>query len=383
MTLRDKIDLFKKLKISSGNHSPSKADILEIDENCINIDACFLSNPYATDIILDRIYGNLKKIDFKELIEPYPPSQSYLLKKISRFEKINIDNAILCNGANQGIEWLMSVLPYKKVILPIPTFSTYYESARKNSEFSFYQLDIENNFDLNVKDFSKAIKRENAELAILINPNNPTGRYLNTDEIDTLVGENKKCNFIIDESFIHFSDDFNNWKKWKDIVIKNNDNVIFLKSMSKDFGLAGVRIGFIETRNECIKEMKERFGTWCTNNLAALIIDLMSEDEFSTEYSRARNEYLDEFKSFQNELKKIDGIRVIKSQGNFVLVHIENKKLSGTDIVGRLLFNHHIYIRTMSDKIGLDDSYLRISARKKNENKEIVNAVRSVINTAI
>ena len=102
---------------------------------------------------------------------------------------------------------------------------------------------------------------------------------------------------IIDESFIHFSNDYDNWKS-KRLELLNNKNTFFIKSMSKDFGIAGLRIGFMETQNDIIYDLKNRFGTWSINNLAVELLSIISETSFLSDYEFVRKKYLKDKEHF-------------------------------------------------------------------------------------
>ena len=135
------LDELVKLKKNSGNHSPSLVEISKIiGKDPVKIDACFLSNPYATQLIYES--GIVDKItkNFFKLVESYPPNQDFIIDKISRIEGINPTNSVALSGAQACIEVLMTNLKYSNCLLPIPTYSSYYESVRDESQIHFLDL---------------------------------------------------------------------------------------------------------------------------------------------------------------------------------------------------------------------------------------------------
>ena len=112
------------LKEKAGNHSPSLVEISKIiGRDPVEIDACFLSNPYATDLIYKS--GILEEINknFFKMVESYPPNQSYILDLLNKIEGVNTDYSIVMSGAQACIEVLMTTLEYKNCLLPIQIYS--------------------------------------------------------------------------------------------------------------------------------------------------------------------------------------------------------------------------------------------------------------------
>ena len=373
------INKLLRIKKNSGNHSPSLKEIeAVVGYNPVKIDACFLSNPYATDLIyktdiIDKINKN-----FYNLIESYPPNQNYLLEKLKIIEGIDPKYTLTLSGAQNCIELLLNSINYKNSLLPIPTYSSYYESINKNSKMHFIQLEEKNDFKIDCNSLYSTIQRKNIDLLILINPNNPTGLRIENKVILDLSKKFPDLKIIIDESFIHFIDDLESWKTFKKKLLKNK-NLFFVKSMSKDFGIAGLRIGYLETKNKIINTLKESFGTWSLNNFAVEFLDLMSNDKFLVDYENARKKYICDKKIFYNELKKINSIKVFYSDSNFFLIKLNKIETSGFEMAMKLLISTGLYVRSMEDKIGLNSNFIRVASRSKKENKKIAKILTKLL----
>ena len=370
------LDELVKLKKNSGNHSPSLVEIKKIiGKDPVRIDACFLSNPYATQLIYESKIVDQISSNFYKLVESYPPNQDFILDKIKKIEGINPEDSIVMSGAQACIEVLMNSIKYSNCLLPIPTYSSYYESIREESSIHYLNLKEENNFEINEKELEQAIEKNKIDLLILINPNNPTGVEVNPIIIEYLLNKYKKLQIIIDESFSHFLNDLQKWKNKRQDLLKYK-RCFFVKSMSKDFGIAGFRIGFMESKNLITKNIKSKYGTWALNNIAIMLLEIISSDKFLDNYEKARLKYLNEKESFYNELIKIKNIKVYKSQANFFLIKLQKKNDSGFRFVMDLLINSGLYIRSMDDKIGLDSSFIRVACRSKDENNKIVEILK-------
>ena len=233
-----------------------------------------------------------------------------------------------------------------------------------------------NNFRINEAELHESILRNNIDLLVLINPNNPTGVGVDQKIFGNLLNKFKDLQIIIDESFSHFFDDLHEWKTFRKALL-NNERCYLVKSMSKDFGIAGCRIGFMESSNPIMQDIKSRYGTWALSNLAVMILEVMSTDVFLKNYEEARIKYLFEKKSFYNQLIKIQNIKVYESDSNFFLIKLLNSVDSGFKFVMELLLKTGLYVRSMDDKDGLDSSYIRVACRSKDENREIIKILKA------
>lgn len=369
---------FQKLFDDSGTHSPSlltiKKELPEID---IKIDACFLSNPYATDLFMDRFKTDV--IDtglIREILEFYPSQNNIISRTLSKAIDIPKENIFIGNGATEIIQAIFHNFVEKKVIINVPTFSPYYEFIRDDTEVVFHQLKKEDNFCLNVKSFCRNAKDSGADTAVIINPNNPDGGYIKNSDIDYICNQLKDIpNLIIDESFIHFayensSYDFSSSEQ----LVKKYDNVMVVKSMSKDFGIAGIRAGYCVMDKHKVKTLLKNGYLWNVNGLTEFFFNLYSEEKFMLEYEKVRVKYIKHTNKFIEELKSIKSIKVFPSKANFVLVELPQYIESQT-FVKDMIIDSGIYFRSCDDKKGLEGNFVRIASRDKEQNSVIVREI--------
>ncbi|MEE9437589.1 MAG: aminotransferase class I/II-fold pyridoxal phosphate-dependent enzyme, partial [Saprospiraceae bacterium] len=192
----------KQLKTESGSHSPSIATLLkEIPELNVDVDACFLSNPYATDLFMKYLDKDLiQSGKLKEVLEYYPPQVYDVRKHIAKKTSISAENIFVGNGAIEIIQAIMHRFVKTNICVILPTFSSYYEFANEETEVIYYHLKKEENFQLNIDDYLQFIKDNNIKNAVIINPNNPNGGYLSIEETDKLIkGLRHLDNLILDE----------------------------------------------------------------------------------------------------------------------------------------------------------------------------------------
>ncbi len=382
--MNDKELLKKKiaeLKKNSGSHSPSVLTILEeIPQIKISVDACFLSNPYATDLFIKYLNNDLIKTGrIRDVLEFYPPQNQVIASNISKIIKIPKEKIFVGNGAIEIIQFIVQNFVKKKISVIIPTFSSYYEFVRQDTEVLFYKLHKKNNYELNLSDYKEYIIEKKPDSLVLINPNNPNGSYFSRKQlIDFLECTQFVENIILDESFIHFAYEDLNLK-----MINNNDltdrfpNLIIVKSMSKDFGIAGLRAGYAIMNEKRVLSIIKNGFLWNVSGLADYFFRLYSKSEFLEAYSDVRKKYINDTKEFFVELSSIPNIKCLPSKANFVLVEILNGK-SSFEFSTQLLVDHGVYVRNCEDKIGLEGQYIRVAARSKKENKKIIDAFKLI-----
>ncbi len=379
-TTKNKIQNLKNL---SGTHSPSIATILrEIPEIKIKIDACFLSNPYATDLFLNHfntdliINGNLRSV-----LEYYPPQNREISKGLSKILNINSSKLFIGNGAIEIIQAVIHSFSKKKICVIIPTFSSYYEFVNNDTEVIYYHLNKEDNYNLNIDDYINFIKIHKPDTIVIINPNNPTGTYIKKNEIIYILQNLTFIdNIIIDESFIHFAYENNNYDliNYYDLVNKY-PNLVLIKSMSKDFGIAGIRAGYGVMNDLKVNKLLSNGYLWNSSGLSDYFFKLYSNPQFFKDYNYLRIKYINDIINFGKNLNLIKNLNTINTMANFYLLEL-NPKLSSFDFTIDCLIDHNIYLRDCSDKIGLDGNFIRVAARTNEENLEIFDSFKKILN---
>ncbi len=368
----------QELKEHSGSHSPSISTIIhEIPELKVKIDACFLSNPYATDLFMEYLFKISSTSKLRYLLEFYPPQNFDVRKRIGKVLKTDPDTIFVGNGAIEVIQACMHRFAGKLVALPIPTFSSYYEFALKDTEILYFQLEESNDYNLNLDNFSEYIRNKKADTAIIINPNNPVGNYLSRKSIINFLDNNKHLELIIiDESFLHFAfedDDL-------DLIDNSNlvskyPNLVLVKSMSKDFGIAGIRAGYGIMSKDRVNELVSNGYLWNISGIADYFYELYCDHEFLNRYEAVRKQYINETKLFIQSFYEVDSIKVFPSKANFVLVKLP-EGVSSFDFCIDMIIDHGIYIRDCSDKIGLNGNFVRVASRSYDENEKIIQAFK-------
>lgn len=370
-----------ELKKTSGTHSPSISTIQDnIKDFHVEIDGCFLSNPYATNLFMDNFNKDLIKTGkIRDLLEFYPPQNQVVSKSLEKVLNIPSKNIFVGNGAIEIIQAVIHKFVKRKICVIIPTFSSYYEFVENDKELIYYHLKKDNEYKLDAEDYVKFIKQNKPDTIVIINPNNPNGAYLSNKDFHYLLSELSFVeNIIIDESFIHFAYDDDNLDllSSEDLVLENK-NLIIIKSMSKDFGIAGLRAGYAIMNENRVSSLLKNGFLWNVSGLTDYFFRLYSQNKFISDYEKIRKKYIVHTNHFFNELKSINEINVLPSKANFALVELNNG-MSSSEFFIDLLVDHKIYVRDCSDKIGLDGEYVRIASRSFDENEIIINSIRKM-----
>lgn len=336
-------------------------------ENLIDFSANI--NPLGVNIkVKEAIINALNEI------ERYPDITYYNLKlAISEFEKVNYNNLILGNGAAEVIFNLVRAIKPKKVLIPAPTFGEYEEAVLSiNSSIEYYYLKEDNNWIID-EDIINHIN-EDIDMVFICNPNNPTGILTDKEVIINIAKKALSTNTIlaIDESFLDFIRDGENYSVIN--LLKEYNNIFIIKSMTKLFAIPGIRIGYGMCENkEIIKNMELVSVPWNINILAEKATLEAIKDK---EYINRTISYIQKEKNYlYKELNKFNDIKVFNPSVNFIMFKIINN----IDLKLELM-KENIIIRSCNNYIGLDDSYYRVAVRTREENDNLIMALKKVIN---
>ena len=299
-------------------------------------------------------------------IHVYPDSESTRLRSnLKWFTGINTSQILIGNGATEIIYNFCSTFVNKKskVLIPCPTFSEY----EKAVNFFGGKTILFRTLNLNT-DLQKFLKKIPAKGIIFIcNPNNPTGEILSKKNMEEIIKiAEKKCTLVfVDETFIELVTDSN-----PSLVksLKSYQNLFILRSFTKSFGLAGLRIGYGLGSKKIIEILQRVKIPWNVNYIAqtAASAALCYSDflEKSRKNIKKENSFL------MNSLSKIEWLSCFSSSTNFILI----KTKINSKLLQKKLLKKNILIRDCSTFCGLDENYIRIAVKNRIQNKLLVKA---------
>jgi histidinol-phosphate/aromatic aminotransferase/cobyric acid decarboxylase-like protein len=185
---------------------------------------------------------------------------------------------------------------------------------------------------------------------------------------------------ILDESFVDFAyEDEQRNRRSLAAEVATMPNVVLIKSMSKDFGIAGLRAGYAVMSPERVHALVSNGYLWNISGLTEFFFRLFAEAEFQAQYAAARLRYLEEAGAFFEALKRVEHLRAYSTKANFCLVELDSS-LEIEMLAPLLLIRHGVYVRDCRDKVGLEDGqYMRIAGRKGFENDLMLTALNDAI----
>lgn len=319
---------------------------------------------------------NVKKtiIETIDEINIYPDITYYNLKKsISNYEKTTSDYLTLGNGAAEVIFNLVRAVNPKKALLLAPTFGEYEEALLSvNSKIEYYMLSEGNNWDIGIDILDQI--NEDINIIFICNPNNPTGRLTDRNLILKILKKAKsyKCIVVIDESFLDFVKENEEYTLLKYIEVYNN--LFIIKSLTKFFAMPGLRIGYGITSNiDLVKKISNISVPWNINVLAEKSTIKALEEK---EYIKNTIAYIENEKSkFYNELCKFKDLKVFKPSVNYIMFKVDKN----IDLKEEMM-KENIIIRSCSNYNGLNNKYYRIAVRKREENEKFVAILKKILN---
>lgn len=333
-------------------------------------DFCYLVNPYyPNQKLLDEIKANLDII-----IREYPSGQMVNSLLAAKYFGIHKEQVCVGNGAAELIKSLMENLQ-GKIGMIYPTFEEY---PHRKTETDIVPMMVENpDYSYSADDIMNFYEDKNIDQLMLINPDNPSGNYISKTDVLRIAKWAKEKNivFIVDESFVDFADTKESETLLDSDVLSANDHLIVVKSISKSYGIPGLRLGVIASNNlDLIGKIKKDVAIWNINSFGEFYLQIF--EKYRSEYNKAIEHFLAVRKQFYEELKKIDNLRVIPSQANYFMCEVTGK-LTSLELVKRLLIGHNILIKDCSNKTGvLKDRYIRVAIKTEEENDELLEALR-------
>lgn len=331
------------------------------------LDFSYLVNPYFPPA---RMKEEIKA-SFDVLLTEYPSGMHINSLLAAKNFGVHEENIIVGNGAAELIKSMMSFTEGRVGYIR-PTFEEY--PNRYEKEYSVEYTPDNSDYTYTADDVMKFFGDKEIQSLVLINPDNPSGNYIPKKDLLRLIkwcGE-KGIRIIIDESFADFSDELDNTLIDQRILF-GNPHLYVMKSISKSYGVPGIRLGVLASGDtELIARMKKDVSIWNINSFGEFYLQI--EEKYKKDYAAALVRFREERARFQQELGKTEGIRVIPSQANYVMVELD-EGISPKILLKKLLIKHNILIKDLSKKTN-GGRYLRLAVRNTEDNDLLLAAIR-------
>ncbi len=336
------------------------------------LDFCYLVNPYYPPPQL----MNEIKANFERLISDYPSGLAVNCLLVAKYFGVKQEHILVGNGASELIKALMEVCT-GKIGIVVPTFEEY--ANRKEAEDIIIYSTKEHGFAYSAHDLMQYYSDKDIKTLLLINPDNPSGNTIPKDGVLQLAEwcQNKQIRLIVDESFVDFSENGVNDSLISEDSLMLFPDLVVVKSISKSFGVAGIRLGVLASRDtELIRKLKDDVSIWNINSFAEFYLQIW--EKYQKEYLGALNKFRDERQRYVSELEKIPGLCIYPTQANYVMCEVLGGR-SSTEITKVLLAKYNIFIKDLKGKRGIDGDYIRLAVRNTEDNNRLISALGDIL----
>ena len=336
------------------------------------LDFCYLVNPYFPS---KRMKDELRS-NFDTLLTEYPSGMKVNTLIASKCFGVSEQYIVPGNGAAELIKVLMEGDTKGKTGFIRPTFEEYPNRFDKSLQVTFTPQN--DDYRYTADDLMQYFGDKDIKTLMLINPDNPSGNFIPKADVLRLAKwcEDRNIRLVVDESFVDFSVDYKTNSLLSDEILEAYPHMAVMKSISKSFGVPGLRLGILASANkELIAHIKKEVSIWNLNSFAEFFMQIYNKHE--KDYLKACDKFVAERADFERQLKTIPYLRVMPTQANYFLCEVL-PPYTATDIVVYTLRNHNILTRDCSQKPGLDPNkqYMRIAVRNHEDNTRLVEALR-------
>ena len=336
------------------------------------LDYCYLVNPYfPTPKMKDELRSN-----FDTLLTEYPSGMGVNSLIAGKCFGVKAKHIVVGNGAAELIKSLMSTMKGRLGVV-YPTFEEY--PNRLEAERIVRFVPSSEDFHYTVDELMAYFEAHPVENLLLINPDNPSGNYIKYSDLLRLIdwAGTRGCRLVIDESFADFSEEFPENTLLHDDVLERNPHLCVMKSISKSYGVPGLRLGVLASGDEeIIAHLKKDVSIWNINSFAEFFLQIYSK--YDSDYKRSSAKFIAERERFRTELDAVPFLEVFDSQANYFLCRLTGT-LTSDELAVRLLSDYGILIKDCSTKKGFEGrNYIRIAIRNREDNSRLVKALLSV-----
>lgn len=336
------------------------------------LDFCYLVNPFfPTEHMKEEM-----KASFDALLTQYPSGMGVNALLAGRNFNVPPEFIAVGNGAAELIKSLTEILQGKFGVIR-PGFEEYPNRLQEKDTVVFESA--LNGFSYGASDLIAYYKEHPVDHLILVNPDNPSGNYIDREGLMQLLAftAQRHISFLLDESFVDFAGP--DQSLIEEELLLRYPNLYIVKSISKSYGVPGIRLGILVSSDTgLIERVKKDVSIWNLNSFAELFMQLF--EKYRLDYLASLKRVKEARSRMIQELEQIGALEVFPSKANFVMCRIRGDMMSG-ELEDILLEEHQILIKDLSEKPGFaseDRSYIRLAVRTPEENEILINALKNI-----
>lgn len=340
------------------------------------IDFCYLVNPfYPPQRLMDEMKAN-----FETLLCQYPSGLRVNCLLAAKTFGVKEDYIVVGNGAAELIKALAEE-DLGVVGIVRPTFEEY--PNRLICERVIAYMPDNAQLRYTTADLKSFFSNEQIDTLILINPDNPSGNYIGRQDCLDLIEWCKanEIRAIIDESFVDFSDEPQSSLVEND-VLEQYENLIVVKSISKSYGVPGIRLGFVASGNkELIQRLKSNVSIWNINSFGEFYLQIA--ERYAPDYQSSLRKLREARSMLAHELARIEGLEPLPSQANYITVRLQDG-IFATELTKRIFDEYELLIKDLTGKIPPAlGQYIRVAVRDNADNEKLVAALKRGLSTTV
>jgi histidinol-phosphate/aromatic aminotransferase/cobyric acid decarboxylase-like protein len=331
-----------------------------------HIDFHYLFNQYFPP---PELYRELQEAVLT-LANSYPSSQGVLAELMACWKDadyFNADNLVVGNGSSELIK-LLNDRVMTKTTVPLPTFNEFI--VRPPADIHRYAVSEADRFRIDVDRLLHEVRSSRSGFAVIVNPNNPVGNLLPLEEVRRILESG--VTLVIDEAFMAFTDARHSAEQ----LVPEYDNLVVVTSTTKSVGIAGLRLGYVLTRNERVKRtLREALPIWNVNSLAEYVIEAFPRYKPQHRLSLAR--IREDTAWFYEALQEVPYLEPFPTHANAVFCKVDG---NGRRLAEILMERHHLMIKEgiQQAELRTTASYVRMGLRNREDNRTLLGALHAV-----
>jgi len=306
----------------------------------------FNENPYG---VVDKVRKKVSEALDEVQLRWYPDLKADALRgALSEYTGVSKDKIIVGNGSNEMLQLVVrAVDEVERLVIPVPTFGMY-DRAAKHAGLEVSRVPLDEDFMLDVEGMRDKIN-EVPSAVIICHPNNPTGNYFDPQDIEAIIDSDARL-IVMDEAYYELGG-----RTYKD-AIDDDPRIVVVRTLSKGFGVAGLRVGYLLGDEEIVEKIKDVQTPYVLDSvsqrIAQIVVEHADEQLKTVDYMISRR------KQMMNKFEEIEGMTTLESATNFFLVHVDDDKfgISASEIQKQML-DADVLVRNFDDL----PEYLRVS----------------------
>ncbi|MEU9065395.1 histidinol-phosphate transaminase [Streptomyces sp. NPDC048306] len=356
-------------------HSPSMAALTRESGEAAGagpVDFCIPCNPYfPTPAMFEELAGRLR-----DIITYYPSSADTITAELCGLLQLPPQCVAMGNGSTELITWIDHLLVRESLAVPVPTFGRWTDQPMETGKrVDMFPLQEAGGFALDLARYAEFVRTRGTRAVVVCNPNNPDGGYLHKQALVQFMDAMADRDLVvIDESFLEFADAEAEPSVVQEAMLR--PNVIVLRSLGKNFGLHGIRFGYLVANPALAGRVRSMLPKWNLNSFAEHVVFMLRDH--GPEYARSLHQVRRDRLEMSAQLSALPGLTVYPSQGNFLFVRLP-VGAEGTAVRDRMLTEHRILVRECGNKIGSSSRFLRLVVRPQVDVRRLVSGLEQVL----